>query len=70
MSRSPAGKRAITCIDEEGRTRWLTEDSGAGDWLDYVAEVEGVKRRSTMRRNHSLRAPPNGAEISRDVAGH
>jgi hypothetical protein len=32
----PAGERAITCIDDHGRTWWLTEDSQVGDWLEYV----------------------------------
>jgi hypothetical protein len=25
----------ITCIDDQGRTWWLTEDSQVGDWLEY-----------------------------------
>ena len=29
------GHRAITCIDEQGRTWFLTEDSQVGDWLEY-----------------------------------
>ena len=33
----PVGQRRITCIDEQGRTWWLSEDSAVGDWLEYVA---------------------------------
>ena len=33
----PAGQQAITCVDDQGRVWWLTEDSQVGDWLDYVA---------------------------------
>jgi hypothetical protein len=32
------GHKAITCIDEQGRKWFLTEDSQVGDWLTYVAE--------------------------------
>ena len=28
----------ITCIDDQGRTWWLTEDSQVGDWLRYKEE--------------------------------
>jgi len=31
------GHKAITCIDEQGRKWFLTEDSQVGDWLDYVS---------------------------------
>ena len=31
------GHRPITCIDDQGRTWFLTEDSAVGDWLEYVA---------------------------------
>jgi len=31
------GHRAITCIDEQGQTWWLSEDSQVGDYLEYVA---------------------------------
>jgi len=31
------GHRAITCIDDQGRTWFLTEDSQVGDYLEYVA---------------------------------
>ena len=37
LEAKPAGERHITCIDEQGRTWWLTEDSQVGDWLEYVA---------------------------------
>ena len=32
----PAGQRAITCTDEQGRVWWLTEDSEVGDWLEFL----------------------------------
>ena len=25
----------ITCLDDQGRTWWLTEDSQVGNWLDF-----------------------------------
>ena len=28
----------ITCIDDQGQTWWLTEDSAVGDWLRYKEE--------------------------------
>ena len=34
----PAGQRRITCVDDQGRTWWLTEDSVVGDWLEYKAK--------------------------------
>jgi hypothetical protein len=30
------GERRITCIDEQGRTWWLTDSSQVGDWLEFV----------------------------------
>jgi hypothetical protein len=33
----------ITCVDEQGRTWWLTEDSQVGDWLEYKANGGGVE---------------------------
>jgi hypothetical protein len=32
----PAGQRAITCTDDQGRVWWLSEDSQVGDWLDFL----------------------------------
>ena len=32
------GHKAITCIDEQGRKWFLTEDSQVGDWLEYKAQ--------------------------------
>jgi hypothetical protein len=32
-----AGKARITCIDDQGRTWWLTENSDVGDWLEFKA---------------------------------
>jgi hypothetical protein len=33
----PAGQQSITCIDDQGNTWWLTEDSQVGDWLEFQA---------------------------------
>jgi len=31
------GKKPITCIDDQGRTWFLGEDSQVGDYLEYIA---------------------------------
>ena len=37
VSEGDPGAKRITCIDEQGQTWWLTEDSQVGDWIEYVA---------------------------------
>jgi hypothetical protein len=34
----PAGQRRITCLDDQGKVWWLSEDSEVGDWLEFVAK--------------------------------
>ena len=52
MPETKQGENArITCIDDQGQTWWLTEDSQVGDWLrfkeqggtvDSYVEAEGA----------------------------